>query len=231
MRKDPSKTRKDPRVATYVEFLGSLRILLGSLRIARPVRQCVRTPEFSGVLTHWRLTVWHSPTQFSRPTYRVVSISNLQQLKSAGFSCLSVFAVKNIFLIEDVHRKLPEVEVCRIALSIFAFFNSIFQSKTLHFEICRVFLAIFAFKSIFQCKISLENFQSLKSAGLSCPSVFAFENNFPFRISIGNFQKLKSAGLSRPCLHPIFFQTNFSIVVPVVSEPWVASRPLGPNKY
>ena len=107
------------------------------------------------------------------PQYPLVSISNLQQLKSAGFSCLSVFAVKNIFLTEDVHRKLPEVEVCRIALSIFAFFNSIFQSKTLHFEICRVFLAIFAFKSIFQCKISLENFQSLKSAGLSCPSLLS----------------------------------------------------------
>ena len=63
MRKEPSKMRKEPRNSTYVAtlgslrvLLGSLRVLLGSLRIAGPVWQCVRTPEFSGVLPRQRVT-------------------------------------------------------------------------------------------------------------------------------------------------------------------------------
>ena len=56
MRKEPSKMRKEPRNSTCVATLGSLRVLLGSLRIAGPVWQCVRTPEFSGVLTRQRVT-------------------------------------------------------------------------------------------------------------------------------------------------------------------------------
>ena len=43
----------------------------------------------------------------------------------------------------------------------------------LEVEVCRVFLSTFSFANIFRCKISIENFQNLKSAGFSWPSLLS----------------------------------------------------------